>query len=234
MSALSFGFIGLTLIVIAFLLFIGFKAIDASSTKISRDKLILTSGLLIWHVYILALSSTEFIMDYGFPPRFALAFILPSFLFTGIFLFRSKNKTWIQSIPEHWIIYFQSFRILVEILFLFALTEGIFNPEVTLEGYNFDMIYAFSAPIVGLLVFRFKVLPRGFLKVWNYLGLVVFASIIFVFMTCIYAPELYGGASPLLPLKAFSYPYVLIAGFLMPAAVFLHVLSIVQLSKTPS
>jgi len=28
-----------------------------------------------------------------------------------------------------------------------------------------------------------------------------------------------------------TYPYVLIAGFLMPTAVFLHILSIVQLKK---
>jgi hypothetical protein len=49
-------------------------------------------------------------------------------------------------------------------------------------------------------------------------------------MTSIYAPELYGSEIPLLPLEAMGYPYVLIAGFLMPTAVFLHILSIIQVS----
>lgn len=231
MSLLSFCFVTLTLITVGFLLIIGFKAINATSAKKNTPKFILTMSLMAWQVYIMLLSSTPFLQDYSFPPRFALAFILPSFLFTGVFLSRSRNKKWIQSIPEQWLIYFQSFRILVETLFVLALAEGIFNYHVTIEGYNFDLIFALTAPLIGLLVFRFKILPRRVLKWWNCAGLVVFASIIFVFMTCIYVPEWYGGSNALIPMQAFTYPYVLIAGFLMPAAVFLHVLSLLQLRK---
>ena len=50
-------------------------------------------------------------------------------------------------------------------------------------------------------------------------------------MTSIYKPELYGSTTALLPMAGFEYPYVLVAGFLMPLAVFIHVLSIVQLKK---
>jgi len=228
---LKLAFIGLTLITTLFLIIIGFKAINNSSTNSKKDKTKLILALIIWQIFILLVSSTNVLKSYEFPPRFAIAFIIPSFIFTGVFLFQNRNKKWIKSIPEHWIIYFQSFRILVEILFVFSVAQGIFNYHVTIEGYNFDMIFACTAPIITFLVYYKKMLPRKTLLVWNYLGLIVLASVIFLFLTSVYKPEIYGSEFPLLPLQALTYPYVLIAGFLMPTAVFLHILSILQLKK---
>ena len=69
------------------------------------------------------------------------------------------------------------------------------------------------------------------LIIWNYAGLLVIASIIFLFMSSIYNPQIFGSETILIPAEAVMYPYVLIPGFLMPSAVFIHVLSIAQLSK---
>lgn len=231
MTLLEIGFLSLTLFVLAFLVLIGFKAIKFSGVNIGRNKVMLVGGLILWQCYIFIASSFEGIQSYEFPPRFALAFIIPSFIFTGIFLFFNRKKNWIAGIPESWLIYFQSFRILVETLFIYAFLERVFNREVTIEGYNFDMLFGISAPIVGLLVYKLKVLPKKVLVAWNYLGLAVLASVIVVFMLSIYNPTTFGSEVPLLPLKAITYPYVLIAGFLMPSAVFMHVLSLVQLSR---
>ncbi len=232
---LKLGYITLTLVTIIFLLYIGFKAINASSTNSKKDKIILIFGLAIWQPFILFISSADILKSYEFPPRFAITFIIPSFIFTRIFLYQSRNKKWIQTIPEQWVIYFQSFRILVETLFVFSVAEGILNYHVTIEGYNFDMIFAFTAPIIAFAVYTKKWLAKKVILIWNYIGLGVIASIIFLFLTVIYKPEIYGSDLPLLPLEALTYPYVLIAGFLMPVAVFLYVLSIVQLNKaTPS
>lgn len=228
---LKIAYIGLTLLTILFLVIIGNKAINDSSINSKKDKTLLILALFVWQIFIFRLSSTDFLKSYDFPPRFAIAFIIPSFIFTGIFLYRSRNKNWIKSIPEQWIIYFQSFRILVEILFVFSVVQGIFNYQVTIEGYNFDMIFAFTAPIIAFLVYNKNVLSRKILIVWNYLGLSVLASVIFLFLTSVYKPEIYGSELPLLPLESMTYPYVLIAGFLMPAAVLLHILSILQLKE---
>lgn len=231
---LKLAFIGLTLITNIFLIIIGYKAINSSSANPKKDKIKLLIGIVLWQIFMVAMSSSEILKSYEFPPRFAIAFILPSFIFTGIFLTFNRNKKWIKSIPEHWIIYFQSFRILVETLFVCSLAQGIFNYHVTIAGYNFDMIFAFTAPIIAYLVYNKKVIARKRLIAWNYIGLIVLASVIVLFLTSMYGPEIYGSESPLLPIKALTYPYVLIAGFLMPAAVFLHVLSIIQLIKNPA
>jgi len=226
---LQLGYITLTLVTIIFLLIIGFKAINSTSTNPKKDKIILIFGLAIWHLFILLLSSTKLLQSYDFPPRFAIAFIIPSFIFTGIFLYKSRNKKWIHEIPEQWIVYFQSFRIVVETLFVFSVAQGILNYHVTIEGYNFDMIFAFTAPIVAYVVYSKKAFSKKIVLIWNYVGLGVLASVIFLFITVVYKPQIYGSELPLLPLEALTYPYVLIAGFLMPVAVFLHILSIVQL-----
>ena len=156
---LKAAYLGLTLVAILFLIIIGFKAINESSTNAKKDKKTLILSLFIWQLFILVVSSTDILKSYEFPPRFAIAFIVPSFIFTGIFLYRNKN--WIKWIPEHWIIYFQSFRVLVETLFVYSLAQGIFNYEVTIEGYNFDMIFAVTAPILAYLVYTKHVLSRN-------------------------------------------------------------------------
>lgn len=230
-TGLKLAYIGLTLVTVLFLIFIGFKAINDTSALPKRDKIKLILGLVIWQIFIFAIGSTDILKSYDFPPLFALAFIVPSFIFTGLFLYRNRNQKWIQSIPEHWIIYFQSFRIIVEILFVLSLAQGVFNYQVTIEGYNFDLIFALSAPLIAFLVYNKKVLSRKWILVWNYIGLGVLASVIILFLTSIYLPGIYGSETPILPLEAMTYPYVLIAGFLMPTAVFLHVLSILQIIK---
>ena len=233
MDTLKLGYIFLTVAVLVFLFFMGGYAIRLTSKQPKRDQLILFSGLVLWQVYVYTVCWTGFMKSYEFPPRFALLLILPLFLFTAIFLFKNRNKKWIRVIPEHWIIYFQAFRIIVEILFVFSVAKEILNVHVTIEGYNFDMIFGFSAPLIAFFAYTSskKLVTKKGVLIWNYVGLLVLSSVIFVFITCVYAPWIYGSQLPLLPLVSMEYPYVLIAGFLMPVAVFLHGLSIVQLTR---
>ena len=218
---LKLAFIALTIFTNAFLILIGCKAINDTSQHPNKDKTFLILGLIIWQTFIFSISSTGMLK----------AFIIPSFIFTGLFLYKERSSLWLERISESTIIYFQSFRILVEILFVLSVTKGIFNYHVTIEGYNYDMLFASTAPLIAYLVYNKKILPRRSILIWNYLGLFVLASVIFVYLTSVYKPEIYGSQSPLLPLAALTYPYVLIAGFLMPVAVFLHILSILQVRK---
>jgi hypothetical protein len=226
---LKLAYIALTMATNIFLIFIGFKAINQNITSHKWHKRILVIGLFLWQGFIYLIASIGILKSYDLPPLFVVFFILPSFVFTGIFLFRSRKKQWIKSIPEHWLVYFQSFRFFVELLFFFSLAQGIYNEQVTIEGYNFDLPFALSAPVLAFLVYHKKVLARRVVLLWNYLGLLILGSIIILFLTSIYTPELYGSQDTLLPLKAMAYPYLLIPSFFMPTAVFLHFLSILQI-----
>lgn len=233
--ALQLAYIGLSILVTIILLFIGVRTIDKTfldpSTAKSKKTLLVTC-LLTWQLYIFAIASTGMLENFDFPPKFVLFLIIPAFLFTGIFIYKNRNYGWIQNLPEHWLVYYQSFRIAVEVLLAWSLVAGILHSNVTIHGYNYDLIFAFTAPIVAYLVFQRKSVKLRFALWWNYLGLGVIASIIFLFITTIYFPQLYGSESDLLSTDFGKYPYVLVPGFLMPSAVFIHILSIVQLYKS--
>ncbi|MEP1032987.1 hypothetical protein [Ekhidna sp.] len=230
---LQLGYIGLTIAICVWLIVIGFNTIDKSFApdRAKKKKLLLVASLIIWQLYIYLVSVSGFIKTLEFPPRFVLMMILPSFVFTGIFIYQNRKNDWILNIIPSRLFFFQSFRILVETLFAASVAAGILHKEASIHGYNYDMIYAFTIPAIGVLIFVLNYLNLKVARAWNYLGLLVIASIIFVFQTTVYAPHLYGASEPLMPLEALTYPYVLIAGFLMPVAVFIHVLSIVQLNR---
>ncbi|MBL4735697.1 MAG: hypothetical protein JKY18_10265 [Flavobacteriales bacterium] len=232
---LNLGYIGLSILMTVILVLIGLDTIEKTfnDTSTARKKrLTLILSLLLWHVYIFTIASTGILQNYEFPPKFLLLLILPAFLFTGVFIYKNRKSEWLRNIPEHWLIYYQTFRILIEILFVFSVTRGIVHWQMTIHGYNFDLIFATSALIIGFLVFQKKMLAKKAALWWNYLGLAVIAVIIFLVQSAIYLPEIYGSDVVLLPKEFVMYPYVLVAGFLMPSAVFIHVLSIVQLGNT--
>ncbi len=227
------AYLVLTAIITLILISIGFRAIHLSDTHpgtLNRKKSILIGGFLLWHLYVFFISRSGILQDFGMPPRLFLLLVLPLFLFTGIFLFRKRNHQWLHNIPKTWPIFYQSFRVLIETLFVFSVARGVLPKEVTMEGYNFDVVFGISALVVAYL-FQKNHVGRKVIIAWNYLGLAVIAAIIFLFLSTTFAPQLYGSDTPLMPLEAISYPYTLVAGFLMPSAVFMHVFSLVQLHK---
>ena len=232
---LKAGFIGLSLLMAFLIVNEGFVVIDKTfglGPKSQKKKRLLILGLIVWLAYNYFMGSSGVLRTFELPPRFVLFIIFPAFLFTGIFIYQNRNNKWVQNLNPKNLTYLQSFRILVETLFVYAVAANVLHENVTIEGYNFDMIFGFSAPIVAFLVFRTRPYLTNWLKLWNYLGLVVLASVIFVFFTTIYFPGLYGSADRLMPLEFTEFPYIMVAGFLMPLAVFMHILSIVHLNKT--
>lgn len=230
---LELGYILLTLLM-ALIILIGYyktakKTLSESTRKSHTIKIAL--GLFLWFLYCFLLGISGFLQTFELPPRFPLLTVLPAFLFIGFFLKKHKDSAIIENIPTPWLVYYQSFRIIIESLFVATVAVGFLNPEVTFEGYNYDILFGLSAVIVGFLAFNRKVISNKGLLVWNYLGLVVIAFIIFLFTTTAFFPELWGSVETLAKKEAGSFPFVLVPAFLMPSAVFMHVVSIIQLRK---
>ena len=225
---LKIAHVALAALMIIILILFAKKTIDRTflDKNVRKRKLLLVAGgLLAWHVYLYLMSISGILDTLSLPPRFAIFLIVPAFIFTGIFLFKNRNNAWIQNVPESWLIFYQSFRILVESLFVASVAEGILHKNVTIEGYNYDMVFGFLAVVIGFLFIR-KMISKKMIVLWNYLGLLVIAFIIFLFTTTIYTPEIFGPDTLPFPQEFLQYPYTLVAGFLMPSAVFMHVLSI--------
>ena len=233
---LKLAYIGLTIGIVIILFLIGKYAINhsvADKKNNSNKTRLLILGLIFWQVYILSIALTGFMTDFSFPPRFVILMIFPAFIFTGVFLYKNRKKQWLQVIPDAWLTLYQSFRILIESIFVATVAAGLLHKNVTIEGYNYDMIFAFTAPIMTLYIYLSKSFSRTILLAWNFLGLAVIAVIIFLFITTIYFPEIYGDDVASFPQEFGLYPYALVPGFLMPSAVFIHVLSIFKLLNSP-
>lgn len=230
---LQLAYLGLTLAMLLIIGSIGFSAIDKTfePEKRGKKKAFIIFGLIAHQLYIFLVASSGFIQDFSFPPRFALTMIFPAFIFTGVFVYRNRNSDWLTNISPSKLFFVQSFRILVELIFVGTVAAGLLHKEASIEGYNYDMVYAFTVLVIGFIAFRGNTNNIKLVRAWNYVGLLVLATVIFVFMTSIYKPELYGATEPLMPMAGLTYPYVLVAGFLMPLAVFIHVLSIAQLNR---
>lgn len=235
MSLLELGYIGLTLLMTTVLL-VGYattmKRIGMAPTSI-RSRIALTGfGIIGWLTYVFILAHSGILKDLSLPPRFPLLLIIPLFIFTGVFLYAKRRSPVLHAIPRSWPIYFQSFRIAVESLFVSTVAIGYLHKEVTIEGYNYDMLFGISAIVIGLLVFQLKVLPKKALLAWNYMGILVLASVIFLFTTTVFFPVLWGYESSFVPTEFLDFPYILVAAYLMPLAVFMHILSIIQLKAS--
>lgn len=233
---LELGYLLLTIIVLIVAIAIGDKAIRETikdKGQALKARLLLIGGLVLWHIYVYWVSHSGLLADLeSLPPKPVIFLILPLFSFTAIFLYLNRNKAWIMAVPIRWLVMLQAFRVVVEVLLALSADQGILPQVVTIRGYNFDMIYAFTAPVIYYLVFTSKKWSLKAVRLWNYLGIFVLATVISVFMSTMITPEIHGSTQSIMPVEFTHYPYTLVAGFLMPFAIFTHVLSLVQLRRT--
>lgn len=199
------------------------------SEEIRTKKFIrFTTFFVLWFIYVSLLSKTQLLKDLSLPPKFPLFIFLPLIVVMIIFYRESKRSVVIRSIPTSWPIYFQTFRIFVELIILMTFLKEIVPQEATFEGYNFDILMGISAPIIGYF-FAQKRLNRTVLYAWNVLGIGMVLFVAFIIATSLYQPQIWGSETPTVSLDFVRMPYLLLASFLAPAAIFMHVVSISQL-----
>ena len=228
---LATGFVILTLFSGIMLLFgLSKAATMAIPDALKRNAFRVRASIFIflWLVYISVLSLRGVFISGALPPRIPLLLVFPAFAFIAFFFAGGKFKNIISTIPASWPVYFQSFRILVELLLFGMMVAHIVPKEVTFEGYNFDVLIGLSAPVVGWLAFQRKALGRNIVILWNLAGLCTLVVVSFVFISQAYFPAVWHRES-ILGMGFGLFPYTYLAGFLMPVAVFMHILSIVKL-----
>ncbi|MGB0929365.1 MAG: hypothetical protein ACPGVB_01225, partial [Chitinophagales bacterium] len=118
---LEFGYVALV-ITMATIIILGYNyALKAANTPEDlRKKRLgrLWIGLFLWFAYTFAIAKSGFLADWSLPPRFPILLIFPVFIFTGVFLYKQQKSPVIAAIPKSWLIYYQSFRIVIESLFV--------------------------------------------------------------------------------------------------------------------
>lgn len=220
----------LLLIVVLVLLFTGInttaaKMIDEPGSFIFRTMLMIT----IWLAYIFTLSFAGIFTVFTLPPRIPLLVVFPFLIFIIYFFSQKRFRPLIAAVPTHWPVYFQTFRIAVELLILLGFMKGLLPRSVTYEGYNYDILAGLTAPFVGYLVAKNISGSKAVLVIWNILGIGLLVNVVIIFNTAGYFPEMWGADKSLIK-PAYGMVHVaLLAGVFMPAAMFMHILSLMNL-----
>lgn len=184
--------------------------------------------IIIWIVYLTFLSNLGVLEDFSLPPRLVVWVILPAFLIICVFFLRANSVSYLRSIPRSWPIAFQSFRIFVELLIWKCFLVGLLPDYVTFEKYNFEIVVGITALPLAFLCAK-GMLTKAAIGVWNVWGLLMLAIIVGLLMTSGYASGFWGAKASLVSAEFLALPYLLIPGFFMPVAVFMHVFSLLQL-----
>ncbi|HEY0680197.1 MAG TPA: hypothetical protein VGD17_18055 [Chitinophagaceae bacterium] len=192
--------------------------------KLMRNGTLIIDGYFLWVGILTVLAVKGFFEVKTLPPRFGifvLAFLTVSLILC--FLSVKRHLSFLFSIPSHWLIYFQSFRVVVEVVLWLLFLDGLVPKEMTFEGRNFDVLVGLAAPIAGYMVQ--KKTHYGVGIAFNIFGLVALANIITIVVPAFPSPFQKYATLHL----ASYFPGITIPALLAPAAMYVHILSIKQL-----
>lgn len=174
-----------------------------------------------WLILILSIGHTGLLGKFDkFPAPFM--FFFAALMLMSFFLAYSKYGTAvIQKVTLANLVFFQSFRILAEIVLFLALKEGLAPVQMTFEGYNFDIVTGISALVLGIYL---RKRTHKKLTLWfNLLGLVFLGIIAFIALTSMPSPMRLFMKDPS-NIWVTTSPYILLPGVLVVAAMTLHLL----------
>ncbi|MCX6850681.1 MAG: hypothetical protein NTY98_17305 [Verrucomicrobia bacterium] len=184
-----------------------------------------SAGICVWVLLAALLAKSGVLLRFAtVPPPIGLL-ILSGCALTLWLGFSSAGHR-IASLPVSWLVGFQSFRIVVEILIHRSSTLGLAPPQMTWSGMNFDILTGVTALIIAPFASR---VPRAMVFAWNTMGLglllwvVLVAALSFPTAFQVFHPD---------NIWVARFPYVWLPSVLVTAALLGHVVVFRKLLKT--
>jgi hypothetical protein len=194
-------------------------------------KATLSTGLclVLWLALTGALTRTGFFEPGAGPPRLLLG-ILPAVAAAIALTQIPRSREWLTTaVPAAWVVGLQVFRLPVELVLLSLSHHGIVPTAMTFDGQNFDIVTGLTAPAMAMHLHRSAARPhRRMVIAWNIGGLLLLANVMRI-------AAMIGARPNGLPLNAapnlvpYLFPYSWLPYFLVPLALFLHLVSLGQL-----
>ena len=221
-----------TLAALCLLLFLfGFRKAAIRSEgpdKGSRLTLKVAAVALAWVTLIGALALNGFFKDITrLPPKPVIAMVawLPVVI---LLTYTNTFKRLALATPPHWLIYFQSFRMAVELLLFQAFVRGVMPVQMTFEGRNFDIVAGGLALVVGYLVAKKVKGWRTAATGYNIVGLALLVNVLIVALLSMPTPLRYFMNEPSVTIVGL-FPFIYLPTVLVIFAYSLHILSLRQL-----
>jgi hypothetical protein len=191
-----------------------------------RHTLILTATTtVLWFLLTGVLAHRGFFTNFAaLPPHLLFALLLPALAFAIFSLTSNTLPEALRQTPLPWLIAFQTFRIVVELVLWRGHKAGVLPIQMTFEGRNLDILIGLSAPIAAFIVYR----SRTFGIAWNIAGLASILNIATIAILSMPTPLRRFMNDPPNTLLA-HFPFIYLPAVLVPAGYIAHILSIRQL-----
>ena len=183
--------------------------------------------IIAWLILLGVLSIRGFFSDFSaLPPRLVFA-LLPPLLVVVLFIRSRTGKEFLQQMPPQWLIYLQSFRILVEIAIWLFVRDGLLPVQLSFEGRNFDILTGLFAFPVGYYCFVKKTWSPTVALLYNIAGLALLVNVIILSTLSMPTPLRVFHNQPDSSLLT-GFPLIFLPGLLVPLAYTLHIFSLRQ------
>jgi len=181
----------------------------------------------VWAILLGVLALRGFFTEWlKIPPRIGLAVALPLPVMLWI-AFSKKGSELLRLVPAHWLIYLQSFRVVVEIALWLAVRDGALPVQLSFEGRNFDILTGLCALPVGYYCYVKKSARFGVALLYNIGGLLLLVNVLVVAVLSMPTPLRVFHNEPANTLLAY-FPFIYLPGVLVPLAYTLHIFSLRQ------
>jgi hypothetical protein len=220
----------LPLPIIAFFLLTTLLALLLFSKAVHGSKTAVATSLLWMCVQSAVAFSGFYLVTSGLPPHFLLA-VAPPVLLIAVLFATTSGRRFLDAMDLKWLVLFHSIRILVEInlywLFLYKQVPAL----MTFEAGNLDILVGITAPVVWWVFSKGQIGRRGLL-IWNAISLL---SVLNAFgRAMLSAPfrfQKFAFDQPTIAI--FTFPFILLPAFIVPAAILCHLAVFRKLSEPP-
>ncbi len=179
-------------------------------------------GLVLWLALSGILAASGMLSDFSRVPPPMMLLAAGGGLLTIILAFSPVSARFISGLPIGWLVGYQAFRIVVEIALDLLYHAGAVPVQMSVEGRNFDMISGVSALAIAALAVRGR-LPEWGLQLWNLLGFGLLLNIVIISILSFPLPIRMFLNEPANVIVT-TWPFVWLPVFLVPAALFGHLL----------
>lgn len=184
--------------------------------------------VVLWVTLLGILSANGFFAQFNSVPPKPLLAIFPSIVILTILAFTRGFRAILSVTPVYWLVFFQSFRIIVELLLWQAYKIGLLPVQMTFEGRNFDILAGILALVAGYLMWNNQRSARTIGIIYNFIGLGLLLNIVIIAILSMPTPFRYFMNEPANTIVA-QFPFIYLPGVLVVLAFTFHVFSLRQL-----
>lgn len=204
------------------------KKMEWTEQRQKRTSRYFILGFSVWLILLLVLAQMDFFAVFNiFPPRVLYVFV-PALIFILFFLFWPPLGKFLKVIPASWLVYVQSFRIIMELFLWLGFKAGFVPLQMTFEWLNYDIIVGITAPMAGFSFFGRRRYHRFQAILWNIFGMALLANIVLIAILSTPSPIQVFMNDPSNEFIA-EIPFIWIPGFIVPFALAMHLFSLRQL-----